>query len=586
MYSRTLIRRLKHSQRIPQSNFICIRCLSTKIYNTASSRIQHLSQLRSTYDIVKGLKDIYAAADTTFIEDLSTKLAKSNDKDVELPLNILRNDSVNEYMLKDCCDIILKDDNVDLILNSFSLLQRVHILPLYEFRGKDINILRMEFLQVLINENHVSLATTCVLNFVNNKIKVPYSLIKLLVNVISSSSLKEFPMNAYCLLQILRISPSINPSELFTSLIYLSSNAHGNYFANYLFFKYVGGEMFTKMSPRQQHQVVISMLQVNLENSDSIKARKVWQMAKPIVLNHAPSLNLAALYVQKLIQTFQLHHNEALVDQELDNLPTCLDTDDMIDYKLFFYAQFSADKFNTLVKSLRSPLRRSSLTSLLRGFVQLRDEANAEKIMETIFTHSTINDMESQTIVEKLLQQGKVSEALSMIRRMNLAVTKSSYLAVFKHTWMNKDQALFRELYLKFMKLNRDDPILEQFTIELLRAISTTSNRQGVRYYTKFIKKVDFQPYKTNELYQMIDFKRYEFLDEFSQLLYLTPFGMIECVKILSKQALFYRDDISLRWCIEEFRKCGWDLTTIIEYLEYFDRNGYLRQTLKPRVFN
>lgn len=132
-------------------------------------------------------------------------------------------------------------------------------------------------------------------------------------------------------------------------------------------FKYVDDEVFAQMSVQQQHWVILSMLEVNLENSDAIKALKIWQVAKPIVLISAPSANQISSYAEKLINAFQLHHNETLIEQEINNLPACLDTDYMIDYKLFFYAQHSADKFHTLVKTLHSPLRRSSLTSLLKA---------------------------------------------------------------------------------------------------------------------------------------------------------------------------------------------------------------------------
>lgn len=86
-----------------------------------------------------------------------------------------------------------------------------------------------------MNENQIALATMCILNYIVNDIEVPYPTIKLLIDIISSSSLKDFPMNSYCLLQVLRISTRIDPLELFTSLMYLSSNVNGNYFANYLF---------------------------------------------------------------------------------------------------------------------------------------------------------------------------------------------------------------------------------------------------------------------------------------------------------------------------------------------------------------
>lgn len=75
---------------------------------------------------------------------------------------------------------------------------------------------------------------------------------------------------------------------------------------------------------------------------------------------------------------------------------------------------------------------------------------------------------------------------------MNLETSKFSYLMMFKHTWKNRDQAFFKELYLKFMNLNRDDLLLELFTIELIRAISTINNRQAVRYYVNFIKRLIF----------------------------------------------------------------------------------------------
>ncbi|KAI5957798.1 RCY1 [Candida theae] len=566
-----------------------MRCFTTKlplpVYDTAFSRIEHLSKLKSTYDIVKELKDTYSSINATFIQDLISAVPESNKENAALPFNVLRNEKVKEYLLKDCCEIVMKDDP-KLILGSLGILHRAKILPKYKYQSQDANGLRMEFLHLLMDGNHVSLSTMCILNFIHNGIDVPYSTIRLFIDIISSSSLRNFSMNAYCLLQILQTSPRIDTSELFTSLMFLSSNSNGNYFANHLLFKYAGDDKFRNMPSFQQHQVLLSMLQLNLENSDAIKALQIWQLAKPIVLANVPSANQVSSYVEKVVTAFQLHHDPHLIEEELANLPSCIDTDYMVDFKLFFYAQYSAEKFNVLTKALRSPLRRTSLTSLLKSFIQLRDETNAEKIMETIFAHSTINSAELNTIVEKLLQQSKVSEAASTMRRMSLEITKASYLSMFKYTWMNKDQVFFKELYLKFMKLKRDDPTLESFTISLIEAISSINNRQAIRYYTKFLKMVSFQNSKTNQLYQQVDFKRYGLLDEFSQLICLTPFGMVECLKVLSKEAINNRDDISLRWCIEEFRKSGWDVRTVIEYLEYFDNQGYLKEVLKARAFN
>ena len=578
MYIRTPLRRILRS--LPGS-FTCTRRVTTNSpsYDTASARIQHLSELKSTYEIVKSLKDVYSTIDSTFIQDIAATY-----KEEKLPLNVLRNEKLKEYILKDCCELVLKDD-ANLIKNSFKILQRTGILPRYESQGVDAASLRMEFLQFMMNENRISLATICILSFTDHDINVPYSTTKLFIDVISSSPFRDFSTNAYCLLQVLRITTRIDPTELFTSLMYLSSNVNGNYFANHLFFKCIEDGLFFEMSFAQQHSVILSMLEVNLENNDALMATKIWRIANPIVLRSTPSRSQVLSYVEKLTTAFQLYHDKNIIEKELDQLPACLDTEFMIDYKLSFYSQHSRDKFDALVNILRSPLRRSSLTALLKSFIHLRDEANAEKIMETIFAHSSINCEELYTIVEKLLQQNKITEATSMIRRMSLETTKRSYLSVFKHTWKNKDQVFFKELYLKFMQLDCDDQVLEAFTIELIKAISSINNRQAIRYYTKFLKKVDFQPYKTNEFYQQIDFRRYGFLDEFAQLIRLTPFGMVECLKVMSKHAVNDGDDVSLRWCIEEFRKSGWRVDTIMDYLEYFDGNGYLRKTLKPRAF-
>ncbi|KAI5964173.1 uncharacterized protein KGF55_002115 [Candida pseudojiufengensis] len=572
-------------RRINPKFFICKRCISstTLLYDkrTNSNTISQLSNLQKGNEIIKHIKDSYTQGNITFLEDYT----KSNKED--LPSKFLRKKVPIDYLLKDLIEIMIKGD-ISLITNNIQTLKEEKLWPKRYIISTEINQIRRDFLHYLINYNHLSLATSLLLQFQQNHLSYHKSDITLLINAIKNSSIRDFPINSYCILQIIQHF-NLTTMELYKCFQYLTSIQIGNYYSNYLFFKLHRENMLVEFNSKQFNKILISLLNLNLENQDIIKSLQIWKISKPLIqnLNQSQIKELTNL----IVTIFKLYHDQPKIESEIENLPNFIkQTSEFLNYDLDYYSNHSPTSFKNLIKNLSSPLKRSTLTSLLKGFIKIEDEINAEKIIETIFQTSNLNQDELNIIVEKLLAENKLNEALSMIRRMSLEISKKSYLTIFKkfETFEDNDQKIYdfyKELYLKFMKLDPGDEVLKEFTVSIIEKLSKIDNKQATRYLIKFMKLTDFQNYQINKIENFINFQKYNMLNEFKNLISLDHFAIVSCLKIISKQAVSQKDYIILNWVINEFRKLGWEISTIVEYLLYFDSNNNLRKMMKKRAF-
>lgn len=553
----------------------------------SAKRKKHSHNYMATKSLIPTLANYVERSNTASVEDISTSSALYG------PL-LSKSFESRQYILKDFRDLILAGD-VNKIREAVAHLIENNHLSTNEWSTYDEKALtdyQECYVKCLLDMGEIENATIFMLHLYREKAKdgkegtrIVYKHFPLLLQVASNASVRYFPQNAYCILQLLNNFDKavVESKDLYRSLLYLSSSTLGNYFANYLFFKLWKDGSLQVLSSQQLADVVESMLSVNIDNGDSIKAMEVWNITYKHLSAQVPYRNIRKIS-SLLIALVTIHHNTTTLLELLVNLPTVFNTLDMVDFKISFYADHDHHLFRTTVQDLKTPLRRTSLTGLLKGYLALGDEKTVQKVVDTIKLHSLLNAKENELLIKMMWSKGKFDECKSKVKSLNLDEAKLAYLFVFSKVAGCKDCKFFNDLYNKFSVLPPNDHVREQFTIEVLKRICKVNLRQAIRYYIKFVRAINQQIYKSNAYYLKIDLERYNLPNSFVKLLHLTPAGMVECLKILARLAVYHQDKVSLKWTIDELRRSGWDFPSIIEYLRAFDNANYLHQVLKPRL--
>lgn len=539
----------------------------------------------------------------TFLEDLHVALQCPNHKIHECLPTYLKWRRFLSYVLKDLCELIILD-RYTFLRSSLGLLEKLHVLSrtkamrLVTIKDKDdfISELAKCMIEKAIFSNCSFLATVFVMQLTKVGYEIDNEIMGLLFIGLTSGLPEDYLENAYATLQLINFLgfENIAPMQVDRIMRYLCTRPHGMYFANYLFRELVAENFlreYAKEHPIEFAKMINSLIQTNINNYNLDFAFKVWTHAAPYVADKAK-------FIPVLVQLFTdapVQYTEDIKAMLFELPHDVISSDEMTDFQISFYGSdnSSQKQFDFLARSLKPPLRRTTMSLLLQAFVAMDKETNAQKTIEAIFKHGGgILPEDIKCIVERLLIQGKLIESINMVEKMDFHISKFAWVSVFRYMLIHdcvkstpRNKQFMDKLFNKLIALE-DANVNELVTIAIIEgALVKLSLRGAVGTYNSISKAVlNYRTYNKGESFIVNRLPQIGVPETFENVLRLTPKGLGKCVEYIAIAALEQKNGVILEWVMGELKSLGWDYSSILNLLRRHDKHGFLNEVLKEQV--
>lgn len=515
---------------------------------------------------------LYKNRSTTFFEELQL----TPDKGMIKYLNAVypTSKSIRALLLNDALKMLLLGNHKGVIRLIQELKENVHPLQLETLDG-----LREEkhtlgdflVLHTVLGGDYlmaVSYSMTLATNGIHISTNTMETLMRALIVDKSPNSLNY---NSYTIFKVIEDFQAIDHDLLLQILKYMSCNKY-IYFTNQFFTKLAKSEIFPELLEHQNfndtlHEVILS----NLQQGNSESALDLWSRYYTLTPGNNAQIDLITLLLNQ--------SSPQSIELILSNLPDEVAYHpEILDLVLEHYGVHNQPKFNELVKRLSNPLRRSSVSALFKSFLHQKKQQYSEKMLELIFKSSTgLTPKDYQNIVLELLEQDNLSQCIDMLKTTDVNVLKLAYVSVLQQILkgstperLTQYHDFFKELQVKFLLLNEDDEAYGLFIRSIVQYLSLgVNNRLARSTYIKIGNR------------KSINFKRVGLIDDFNKLIgEMHMKGKIQCLEIISKQAMKEEDLSAIKWTIDEMRFLGLSVKEILSLLEKHDL-GYLKKILR-----
>lgn len=523
--------------------------------------------------------EIYIQNNASLLGDLLHYPRINKDMIKFLLVNYSFSNSIKALVLDDLNRLLLAG-NFEVIIKAFEKMLECDIVSasvaddfmhISIHSGKLTNSeLRNALGQLLVNQALKSgehlLASSFALKFKASNIPLDSETIRLLLRSLAIDTTTNHIYNSYTIIKILNEFPTehITLSEMCDLLLYLSEGQQQPFFANILYDKVLQSSPLDKQLDQDLKtflDAAIKLMQKNIESGDITRAYKIWTSIKAIKVPSIENTKILSKLIEKLITTNE-EAAEILVrenlSKELGSYP------DLQDCILRFVGTNSkhTEMFEKLVKQLKPPLRRLTLSLLFEAFLLLNDESGAEKILLFIFkSKNGINFLDFDSIIKKLIRQQKITQCIDMLKSTDIEISKLGYISVFKYlirTSSKDKEAFLKDLVFRYHKLDNRDKCLSLLTVSFFDYISENINNRVSRSLFIHLTRnshegISLSHDNGNEL----NLEQYSFPKGFLQLLSLDSSSRLECLWTISNQSIKDYDLNTLRWCIEELRFSG-----------------------------
>jgi len=387
--------------------------------------------------------------------------------------------------------------------------------------------------------------------------------------------------HCYATLKLIDVfgTESLNTSDIELIMEFFLMDTKLQYFPNLVYDKLLAGESLNKCQESSFRKFRNKLIVLNIENGNIYKAFDIFNRSNiyPLCDHDMPMIEL-------LLTKCQKNHKEIV-----SKLPPDVFQDHkIIDLLLKLYGanNTSLDKFENLVKTLKPPLRRLTLSLLFQSFLHQNKEKAAELVLQSIFkSKNGISDQEFNAIITKLLEQGQMAQCLTMVKTADIHVSKSAYISIFRRMLIeNKlESAFLDDLYRKFLKLNKEDESFAQLSKNFIWFLSTRiNNRLGKKYYNVFSEYTTRSEPNSDKL---INLSQFGVPDKFYRLFRFSDKRiMVETLEIILHQSLKERDTSTVKWAIEELRFLGFAYQQIICMVKDKDEQGILLDIIRDDV--
>ncbi|KAG7661521.1 RCY1 [[Candida] subhashii] len=592
---------------------------------TAAFRLYELSQIEPSTFIDK-LIEIYGKRRyPTFVEDLHLvsdqpkhpihkcipNYLRHEDFDLESDEPYPKNEFIrgfprhkfSTYLFEDICQIILQDD-YELLRDIVSLLYRlgiltesqVNLLSIIEDKKSFMSEMNKRIIESALQKQKTNIATEFVLQLTKTyQIEVHPESIDLLVLTLTSGLHEDFIKDSYITTQFVHHFGirNLTVTQVDRILQFFCSKPRGMYFANFLFEKLVKLkqlEGYSRFQPIEFSNTVKALMQSYADNYNIDTAFRVWKQVSPYIEDKS---ELVPILVQLFIDAPVEY--AADIGDVLSNLPAeSLNSEEMIDFQLSFFASDPklSQHFELLANRLQPPLKRTTMSSLLKAFLAMNKQSNAQKTIEAIFKHGGGTSPEDvNCIVERLLKQDKLGECMDMVERMEFEISRLACVSILRYMLLNvnisttKNREFLDRLFLGLVDL-QDANTNELLTIALIEvAVAKVPIDEAVMLYNAIAQVVTLHKrFRVGENNYNCKLNTISIPEKFERVLHLSLKGQAKCLEHILIKALKEEDPLHLSYIMGLFRSLGWNYTSILNLLRRYDQNGYLERAIKSEI--
>lgn len=522
---------------------------------------------------------VYEATNGYFFEDLLKYPRINNDMIKFLMHNYPNSSSIRILVLNDIKKFLLKG-KIPLALEAFAKLQEGKQLH-ENLRSNTIDGLSNFLISQATLSGEAMLAASYAIEFHNASIDIYPETLKKLFRSLAVDSEVDYLYQCFTIVRLI---------DIFGMDFFESDHVDliGNYvskswiFSKIIYSKFQISGLLLQLSQRSYQSYRHKLIKLSLDNLNNTKALQIWNETNifPISSLDIPTLKML------------LKANQEKTEEIIQGLPPhIVQSSDVIDTLLLYYGTTPnlTAKFDNLVKLLRPPIQRLTLSLLFQSFLFQNKEQAAESVLQSIFkTKNGISKEEFNAIIVKLLNQGKIDQCLGMVKTADINVSKLAFINIFgKLLELNKmNNSFLQDLYRNFSKLAKEsDNSFSLLSKMLINHFSQNiNNRLAKKTYITIINastKPEFESAHSKTL----KLEQFDIPNTFRRILLITNLPIqIEIVQSILLQAMKERDNNTLRWGIDELRYLGLELEQILKHLKQYDDDGYLNEIFHEEV--
>lgn len=553
----------------------------SKVYRLLTSRSRRFKY--TTYDCHK----IYQDNQLSLLQDLFKYPRINQDMLVFLFMNYSHSSSIRALVLNDLKQLLLmgkyeiviqslkKMDECDIVPKSMERFTHALSVKQNMFPDELKNTLANLIIINATNSGEHILASSFALEFKNSDIRMNHDTIRSLLRSLAIDTTIQHTYNSYTIIKLLNeftldIIPTVDMCEI---LVYLTEGKPNPFFANVLFNRIFQSSFLSgkkNLDLERFYEICNKLIERNLNFGDITRAIEMWNIAKRNLPNFVrQNGEVLCKIINSLLETGVIPAEKLLIECFDEGF---LDNPDLRDTALSFFGTHPQhiDKFEALIKQIKPPLRRLTLSLLFESFLYQNNESGAERILQSIFNSKNgINHLEFNAIIKKLLRQGKVDQSIGMLESTDIQISKLGYVSVLEH-FLESAQIEKRKSFLlvaasKFRKLDPSDECLGLLTKSIFNYISkNVSNRVSRSLYTNINRKISGNTIISSNPQNTLNIEQYHLSKDFESILTLKGSTGFECLKIICKYSIIDRDIATLKWSISELRFSGLLLKDIL----------------------
>lgn len=427
-----------------------------------------------------------------------------------------------------------------------------------------------------LSEGEVLISALLVLQAHEKNIVIGTDLIEnmCLALAVDSSTMRNY--NSYTIFKILDVFgiQCLSAGALLQVMCRILENPYSCYYANLLYDKilylFQDGEINSEFQ-----EASLLLIQRNLDCGNFHRAAGIWTQLcasdASFATNHTP----IAILLLKSSPNIESSMNILKQDNQKTD-------PDLVDYLLAFYGQNQQfrKEYDELVKTLKPPLRRSTLSLLFASFLNQNNEVAAERILQALFsTQQGLTPDDFNAISQTLLRQHKVKKMIAMCSNTDVQTSKRGiirvweYLSTYTQAQVVENSDLPTNEYSKakatFMSamsrrltyLRESDPTLREFTISLIKYLSTSvSNGAARKLYINYAYLSFLSPSS------LFHFASFQLQEGFHKLIKIDATNRVQCISTILERAKQEKDQETVTWCLSELSHLGIPAVDIKQY--------------------
>ncbi|KAK6205454.1 uncharacterized protein RJT21DRAFT_15982 [Scheffersomyces amazonensis] len=346
-------------------------------------------------------------------------------------------------------------------------------------------------------------------------------------------------------------------------------------------------------NPQQYSTVMMELINQNLHDGIYDVAFKWWMELTKVISN--TDHNIETTYIKLLKYSPNPQTTKQLIKSTENLNIKSTDVTDMLIEKLGTDSKtFNEPIYQKLFRTLTPPMRRSTMSSLLKTFLYQNNESATHKILQLIFkSKNGIEPIDLKSYVDRLLQEGELDKCIQMVEASSISVSRLAYVSVIRYMFENEEDLEIRRSFLeeysrRALKLRKSDESLAQLGCEIIRYYCNRySNRAAKKLYTTMNAYTSKPIIDLNDhLYDKLSFAKFKIPNQFKDILTMTQSSRRDSLDIIVSKAIKEQDETTVIWAIDEMRYIGLDVRDILNHLHKRDNSGYIMSILKPEIRN